>query len=384
VPSKFRDLVCSTTSDPIESFARGDKGVKKSTVAGDRNPSNPSAAILSTPISDASAWRAADFRGDDSWAVTLSEAAVTEIDAALRHAQRRGQTVQTITRDSFLLPSVGGLLTDIRHQLEYGRGFLVLRGLPIDRYTDDEAALLYCGIGAHIGAVVSQNAKGDLLGHVFDRGYAEYRGRNDIRGYQTRAELEFHTDVVDIVGLLCLRTAQEGGQSVVVSSTTIHNEMLAREPTLLGLLYGNFLFDRRGEEVDGQPPFFVSPIYSWCKGYLSCRPAIIEYIYSAQQKTGIVLSAAQDQALQTFLNHAAREDLQFRMDFQPGDIQLLNNSVVLHSRTAYHDHAEEHRKRHLLRLWLNVGDGRPVDPAAFPYRSGVPIGQARSSAHNAR
>ena len=259
-----------------------------------------------------------------------------------------------------------------------------MRGLPIDRYTDEEAGLLYRGIGAHIGAVVSQNAKGDLLGHVFDRGYAEYRGRSDIRGYQTRADLEFHTDVVDIVGLLCLRTAKEGGQSVIVSSTTIHNEMLAREPALLGLLYGNFLFDRRGEEVGGQPAYFVSPIYSWFQGYLSCRPAIIEYIYSAQQKTGIALSPAQDEALHAFLRHAARDDLQLRMDLRPGDIQLLNNSVVLHSRTAYRDHAEDHRKRHLLRLWLNVENGRPVDPEAFPYRHGVPVGQARSTAHNAR
>ena len=89
------------------------------------------------------------------------------------------------------MPSVDGLLADARHELEYGRGFLLLRGLPIERYTDEEAGLLYRGIGAHIGAVVSQNAKGDLLGHVFDRGYAEYRGRRDIRGYQTRAALEF-------------------------------------------------------------------------------------------------------------------------------------------------------------------------------------------------
>jgi Taurine catabolism dioxygenase TauD, TfdA family len=160
--------------------------------------------------------------------------------------------------------------------------------------------------------------------------------------------------------------------------------MLAREAALLGLLYGNFLFDRGDEEVGGQPAYFVSPIYSWFQGYLSCRPTTIEYIYSAQKKTGIALSPAQDEALQAFLRHAARDDLQLRMDLRPGDIQLLNNSVVLHSRTAYHDHAEEHRKRYLLRLWLNVENGRPVDPEAFPYRHGVPVGQARSTAHNAR
>jgi hypothetical protein len=97
--------------------------------------------------------------------------------------------------------------------------------------------------------------------------------------------------------------------------------------------------------------------------------------------TGIVLRPAQDEALQAFLRHAARDDLQLRMDLRPGDIQLLNNSVVLHSRTAYRDHAEEHRKRYLLRLWLNVENGRPVDPEAFPYRHGVPVGELSKAPH---
>jgi len=347
-----------------------------------RIAASSAAAVLTTAVNDASAWRGRDFAGDESWIVRLSDAAIAEIEAALRSAQRRGISIETVTRDSFPLPTLAELLAEVRRELEYGRGFVLLRDIPVERYSDEEAGLLYRGIGAHIGNAVSQNAKGDLLGHVFDRGYADYRGRSDIRGYQTRAELEFHTDIVDIVGLLCLRTAEEGGQSLIVSSTTIHNEMLAREPLLLGLLYGNFLFDRRGEEVGSEKPYFVSPIYHYYQGCLSCRPAIIEYIHSAQEKTGIALSPAQCEALAAFVRHAAREDLQLRMDLLPGDIQLLNNSVVLHSRTAYRDHPEAHRKRHLLRLWLNVENGRPVDPAAFPYRSGVPVGRARSLAHN--
>lgn len=344
--------------------------------------SAPAVSMLTTRVSDASAWRAADFAGEESWVVRLSDAAVAELDAALRVARERGMSVETVTRDGFPLPTVAGLLAEARRELEYRRGFLVLRGLPVERYSDEDAGLIYRGIGAHIGDVVTQNAKGDLLGHVLDRGYADYRGRSDVRGYQTRGELEFHTDVVDIVGLLCLRTAREGGQSLIVSSTTIHNEMLDRQPQLLGLLYGNFLFDRRGEEVGGEAPYFVSPIYSYYQGYLSCRPAIIEYIYSAQEKSGIALSPAQREALEAFMGHAARPDLCLAMDLRPGDIQLLNNSVVLHSRTAYRDHPQPPKKRHLLRLWLNVEKGRPVDLCAFPYRNGVPVGEARSAAHN--
>ncbi len=338
--------------------------------------------VLTTPITDASAWRGADH-ADGRWIVHWSDAELKELDAAVRFAAGNGLTAATVTRDGFPLPSLGRRLAAIREDIEYGRGFVLLRGIDLSPYDDAAAGLLFRGIGCHFGDVVTQNAKGDLLGHVRDHGYADYRGRDDVRGYQTRARLEFHTDVVDIVGLMCLRQAREGGRSLIVSSTTIHNEMLAQSPLLLGLLYGNFLFDRRGEEVAGEPPYFVSPLYSLYQGWLSCRPAVIEYIYSAEPKTGIALSSAQRAALETFIAHALRPDLQLGMDLRPGDIQLLNNSVILHARTGFVDHEAAERRRHLLRLWVNVADGRPVDRQAYPYRRGVPTGRAKSSAHNA-
>jgi hypothetical protein len=291
-------------------------------------------------------------------------------------------TADTVTRDGFPLPTLSPRLAALRRALEYGRGFTLLRGIRLDKYDDDDAGLLFRGIGCHLGEVVAQNAKGDVLGHVRDLGYDDYRGRSDVRGYQTRARLEFHTDVVDIVGLMCLRAAREGGHSLIVSSTTVHNEMLRETPLLLGLLYGSFLFDRRGEELEGETPYFISPVYSLHQGYLSCRPAVIEYIYSAEPKTGIPLSAAQRCALETFIGHALHPDLQLGMDLEAGDIQLLNNSVILHARTGFVDHEEPERRRHLLRLWLNVENGRPVDPLAYPCRRGVPTGRARSAVHN--
>lgn len=346
----------------------------------DTHPHRP--VVQAAPIADPSAWRAADFAHDDRWIVRWSDAALTELHAAVTAAARAGCTAATVTRDAFPLPTLAAFLANIRREVEFGRGFVLLRGIPMERYDADTAGLLFRGIGCHIGDVVTQNAKGDVLGHVRDQGYADYRGRSDIRGYQTRARLEFHTDVVDIVGLMCLRRAREGGHSLIVSSTTIHNEMLRECPLLLGLLYGNFLFDRRGEETPGQVPYFISPVYSLYDGALSCRPAVIEYIFSAEAKTGIPLSTAQRAALDTFIGYALREDLQVGMDLEPGDIQLLNNSVVLHARTNFVDHEEPERRRHLLRLWLNVEGGRPVDPMAYPYRRGVPTGQARSMAHN--
>jgi len=158
--------------------------------------------------------------------------------------------------------------------------------------------------------------------------------------------------------------------------------MLRDSPQLLGLLYSNFLFDRRGEETPNERPYFVSPVYSMYQGTLSCRPAVIEYMYSAEPRTGIPLSPAQRTALDTFIRQVLREELQVAMDLAPGDIQLLNNSVILHARTGFIDHELPEQRRRLLRLWLNVEARRPVDPNAFPYRHGVPTGRARSSVHN--
>src|SRR6202012_452109 len=131
--------------------------------------------------------------------------------------------------------SLAKLLAEAQRELEYGRGFVLLRGIPVEHYSDQEAGLLFRGIGAHIGNVVSQNAKGDLLGHVFDRGYADYRGRSDIRGYQTRAELESQPSVAGPSGFLRRAGRKEGGKTLLPSSAPIHNEMLTHEPLLLGL-----------------------------------------------------------------------------------------------------------------------------------------------------
>ena len=346
-------------------------------------PASKSISVFGKSVNDASAWRGKDMADATRWTVRLTEFELGELDSALRAANQDRIPMGEIDRDNFPLPTLSAKLQAIRHDVEYGRGFALLRGIPVERYTAEDAGRLFWGLGTHIGQGVTQNAKGDLLGHVADRGFADYRGRSDVRGYQTRANLEFHTDVVDIVGLLCLRKAKEGGESLIVSSTTIYNEMLAHDPMLLGLLYGNFLFDRKGEEAEGQAPYFVSPLYSCYQGFLSCRPAVIEYIYSAQAKTGIALSPAQREALEVFVGHAMRPDLQLSMEFEPGDIQLLNNSVILHSRTSFVDHEEPEQRRHLLRLWLNVSDGRPIDPSAFPYRNGVPVVRSVAAAHRA-
>ena len=103
-----------------------------------------------------------------------------------------------------------------------------------------------------------------------------------VRYYQTNRRLEYHTDSIDIVGLLCLKTARAGGESFIVSSCTIYNEILARRPDLVPALFEPFATDRRGEVPEGMKPWFDIPVYHWHAGRLTCI-YVRQYIESAQR-----------------------------------------------------------------------------------------------------
>jgi hypothetical protein len=314
-------------------------------------------SILTEPVSGPVAWRAEDLRRDQSWKLVLSTHALQEIDAALRRVLERGVPMREIRRADFPLPTLERELALVGEELERGRGLKLIRGLPVDRYDEEELAIIYWGIGAHLGTAVSQNSKGDLLGHVRDEGAR----LSDLmaRGYQTRESQGLHVDNCDVVGLLCLRTAKSGGVSQVVSSMAIYNELLRRYPWYVGIFYEPFAIDMRGQERPGDPPVWYRPIYSYYDGRLSCG-VNFTYMRSAAAKTGVPLTAVRREALE-IMERIAYE-LCFEMEFEAGDMQFLNNYVILHDRTPYVDWDEPEKKRHLLRLWLSVPGARRLAP----------------------
>lgn len=89
------------------------------------------------------------------------------------------------------------------------------------------------------------------------------------RGYLTSRHLPYHCDYVDIVTLLCLRKSKSGGESALVSSHTIHNEMWRRRPDLAALLYGPVAHDRHEEVPPGKGPWYELPIFNHYRGRLS-------------------------------------------------------------------------------------------------------------------
>jgi len=301
-----------------------------------------------------SAWLGRDLQArEDEWIYRLNDAEIAEIDAALRHLQSTGRQIPDIGKEHFPLKHFARTLRLLQTEIESGLGILLVRGLPRDRYTAEEMGLIYWGIGAHFGRAVAQNAQGDVLGHVRDLGRDQYKDMH-ARGYQTANLLPFHNDSCDIVGLCCLETAQSGGLSAVASSVAVYNAMLRSRPDLVKVLSQPFYADRRGEESEGQKPYYITPIFIWHKGRMFNR-FNRTFIDSAQRFNEVPrLTKLQIEALDTVAAYCKDSVFRLDMKLERGDMQFVNNYCVLHSRTAYVDHGEQERKRHLLRLWLRT------------------------------
>ena len=319
------------------------------------------------------AWTGRDMMAaPERWTYRLSESDVAEIETAAGTFIDSGKPLGLIAQDLFPLPKFGVWLAQLRENLIRGIGFQLITGLPVENYSGQMRATIFCGIGSHIGRARSQNAAGHLLGHVRDVG-ADINDPNT-RIYQTTSRQSFHTDSCDVVGLLCVREAMSGGDSMLASSMTAYNEILKRRPDLAPHLFLPVATDRRGEVPENEDPFFTIPVYSWHRNFLTCIYQR-NYIDSAQRfETAPRLSAQQLEALDLLDDIVNEPDMHLRMRLQPGDMQFVYNHSLLHDRTGFTDWPEAEKRRHLLRLWLAVPEDRPL-PAVFAQRYGsVDIG----------
>ena len=319
------------------------------------------------PVRSPAVWRAADAADTSQWTVELTDAEREEIVSAALNAQAAGHTTTTLTADHFASPSVAAHAERWAEQLDGGRGFTLIRGFPVEALPPDAVELAYVGLGLQLGRPVSQDAYGSLLGHVRDERVT--RDSPAVRLYRTNQRQDFHTDGADLVGLLCLQRAKSGGESRIASSYAVYNEMLARRPDLVDVLYEPLFWDRNDEQGEGEPPFYALPAFSAVNGW----PRIFYigwYIRDAQRHAAAPrLTDAQLEAMDMLEAIANDPAFYVEMDFRPGDIQLLNNAKILHSREAYEDHDDPRLRRHLLRLWLSARHFTSVDDAL---RQGIP------------
>ncbi len=302
-------------------------------------------------------WKGPELASSSDWIYTLSEKDIAELETALCQVKSRGLEIPAIKKQDFPLPSFSKILAGIIQELETGRGFILMRGIPVERHSEEDAKILYWGIMTYFGEAAAQNMMGELVSDV--RAIDGDWNRNfNIRGYQTRVHLPFHCDKADMVGLMCLQTARHGGESCISSSVAIHNEILRTRPDLLEALYQPFYIDHRGEGFDDEDPFYMAPVFALHKGHFYARFGQ-KYVESAQRFPQVPrLTPAQIEGMDLFSTLALSDEFRLDMTFQRGDIQLLNNHLIVHSRTDYEDWPEPERRRHLLRMILLSGDDK--------------------------
>lgn len=304
----------------------------------------------------------------NEWIIHLTGADIVELETAYESLVASNQSIVEMTPKNFPLPTLGSRLLSLREELIGGRGFFLLRGLPIEKYSEQKAGTIFYGLGCHLGLPRSQNAMGHMLGHVRDLGVKSSDPK--VRLYQTNERQTFHTDSSDVVGLLCLKTARVGGTSLLVSASTIFNEMYVQRPDLLELLMQPIATDRRGEVPEGMLPYLLIPVFSFYEGHLTVFYQR-QYIDSAQRfEDAPRLTPKHIEALDMFDRLSNDPKLHLSMQLEPGDMQFVYNHALLHDRTAFEDWDDPTRKRHLLRLWLSIPGDRPL-PDVFASRFGT-------------
>ena len=315
------------------------------------------------PVSGPSVWLGDDFTGRDDWVYHLSEAELAEIDDAIQNIPVDPTSLYDVTSRDFPLPRLTQALATLDDELHQGRGFILLRGISVERYSEDQLAAIFWGIGSYFGTGLAQSLKGDRLGHVIDLS-GPGREKRHMRNYELGGHLRMHPDLNnDVVGLMMLQHAKSGGESRISSSLAVHNVIRDEHPEFLAPLHRGYQFHILGSDrdsaarlTDHRIPIFIDHGHT-----ISCHynPSPID---RSVERAGVKLTDMESDAVRFVAEVAARPGLYLDMALQPGDIQLLNNHVIMHGRTDYEDYPEMERRRHLLRLWLKSGRAQVQPP----------------------
>lgn len=306
------------------------------------------------------AWTVPEVQADKSWTYALSPPESAELLEAVRAAVRTaGSTDGSILdwrRDDFALRRSLPTLAAAFRQVRDGRAMALVKNLPRDGVTPAEFRLMTWAIGLHFGVARPQNRASDYITEVKNAGFS-YRSATG-RGYNSNAELDFHVDGSDVVLLSCYNQAPQGGMSMCASAATAYDVVLAERPDYAEALTSDYTFSRNGEESEGEEPWYAAPVCTLRDGRVFCKWNR-NRILNAQKLEGVPrLTTLQLEAMEYFDTVLRRPENMFCMNLEPGDLQILCNQTMLHSRTGFVDHPEEDRKRTLYRLWLARPDSR--------------------------
>ncbi|KAF2084587.1 Clavaminate synthase-like protein [Saccharata proteae CBS 121410] len=305
-------------------------------------------------------WKKSDYQNNpERWTHPFSEEEIAELGAAADAFIAAGTPLTGISKENFVIPKLSQTMIALRNELLDGKGFILFKGFPVDKWGLHKSAVAYMGLGCYLGYFVSQNGLGHVLGHVKDVG-DDPTQISSVRIYRTNARQFFHADDSDIVGLLCIARALEGGESDIVSSHNVWNTLQQERPDVARTLTEPiWYFDRKGEVSEGQDEYIKTSVFYLETGtdsprvYSKWDPYYVRSLTRFSDK-GIIppLSPAQEEAARVLEETCLR--LSLHMILEVGDIQFLSNEHVLHARTEYKDYPPPAPRRHLMRLWLST------------------------------
>jgi hypothetical protein len=311
-----------------------------------------------------SAWLASDLAHNETWERDLDSSEIATITSALAHERSVNPELDlsAMTVESFPLVGFVDEIGRLRSQIVDGVGTMVYRGFPVERFSDDDLRAVWWGLNLHVGTAVSQSWRGDVIGDVRDIGTG-IAGRAG-RGYTSNTELNFHSDAADVTGLFFLRQGRTGGLSRLSSSVAVHNEILRRRPDLLDVLYEPFTVSCQANEMPGDPPWYELPVFGRSGDDVACAFVKTNILWAAKNTGAPLLSDAQVEAIEFLAEVASEPQFWVERRFEAGTMWFCSNHTVLHMRTEFTDFDDAARKRHLLRVWMSLPNGREL-PSAF-------------------
>ena len=334
--------------------------------------------IFETP----SAWEIEDLRSTNDWCFEIDQADRKQITTSIKSVFDKDRDLFDYSPDEFDLGTSWEIIERALLEAHHQKGLSIVRGLPREDLNHEEFRLLSWAIGLKAGVARPQGLASQYISAVQDAGM-DYRAANG-RGYSSNAELDFHVDVADLTILTCYNKAKSGGQSMISSGVTAHNYLIKERPDLAEIAYQHFYFSRQEEQAPDEKPFYSLPLFEEEKGNLFCNWNR-NRVQSAQNIEGIPeLSKLQKETMDFLDEILTRPELMYTMYLEPGDMQIINNYRMFHSRTGYLDYENDLKKRCLYRLWLSPPDSiklpeswkdfyRSVEPSMV--RGGI-IGQS--------
>ena len=326
-------------------------------------------------IDSPAAWTVAELEADRSWIFTLDAAAGAGLARTVKAAHDPARPLFDYRAEEFGLEPARETLAAAFAEAHHGRGLALVKGLPREALSEAEFELLNWAIGLHAGVARPQGRASQYFSAVRDAG-TDYRGASG-RGYSSNAKLDFHADGADLATLACYNQALSGGQSMITSGVTARRRLLAERPDLGKVAHGTFHFSRQNEEAPDETPTYGQPLFDLAEDRVFGK-FNRNRIQSAQRYPGVpALTPAQAETMDVLDEILRRPELMFTMYLAPGDLQIINNHTLLHSRTGYVDHAAPEKKRLLCRLWLAPPDSVPLPESWRAYYREIAPGTVR-------